>query len=430
MFNPERYTSLVSLEIEFYSKETEPTVRLKLASATSRKVLKSDVLLEPILPDYSFLKLEQMHSKKYKLSSGFIPYSEARILTQKVFEWIKENAKTSWDCDFTFSVMFKDFGILGTPNVSRLNILKMILHYPEDKVYEFFPDRKLYPRSKSIRNIYPTSKFYVDSPSSLSSNSFTFPLRKYYGIDFTSLDSGSLRYRYLGGTDYHDKFDSCFAVVDLSIDCLRHCISNPSLTTDEKIFLDEMLKRNQRVINAYSSPDALKKEFPEITMMADLTTHKQIVDTMYPYVRDKVFKLLSESHMEKGFINYDSDQGKLQIKDTKIDNAYLLEGIDIFDSTVVGNVSNCDVFNTVINNSDIFMSNLFNGSKATNSFFDNSYLNNNSTLIDCDIMGSNTIISGRLDGGRLISGRVATDQAKISDMTEIISFEKIPHKWQ
>jgi hypothetical protein len=40
-------------------------------------------------------------------------------------------------------------------------------------------------------------------------------------------------------------------------------------------------------------------------------------------------------------------------------------------------------------------------------------------------MGMNTIISGVVDGGRLVSGRVVSSQAKISDMTEIISFEKI-----
>jgi hypothetical protein len=425
MFTQERYTSLVSLEIDFYSKETEPSVRMQLASTTSRKVLRSDILMEPILPNFDFLKLEQMHSKKYRLTSGFLPYSEARLLAYKIFDWIKENGKTTWDCDFSFSLMFNDFGILGTPNVSRLNILKMILHYPEEQVYERFPERKNYPRSKSIKNIYPSSKFYIDTPSSLSSNSFTFPLRKYYGIDFTSLDNGSLRFRYLGGTDYQDKIEKCFEVIDLSIDCLRHCIANPSLTSAEKDSLESILQSNQKIVNAYSSAVALKENFPDITLMTDLTTNMQIVDTMYPYIRDRVFKLLSESRMTRGFINYDSDQGKLQIKDTVIENAYLLEGIDIFDSKVTGNICNCDVFSTEIRDSDIFMSNLFNRSRAYNSFFDNSYLNNNSSLVDCDIMGTNTIVSGKVDGGRLISGRIVSHQAKISDMTEIISFEKI-----
>ena len=129
MFTQDRYTSLLSLEIDFYSKENEPSVRMQLASVSSRKVLKSDILMEPVLPNFDFLKLEQMSSKKYRLTSGFIPYSEARLLSYKIFEWIKNNGKTSWDCNFSFSIMFNDFGILGTPNVSRLNILKMILHY-------------------------------------------------------------------------------------------------------------------------------------------------------------------------------------------------------------------------------------------------------------------------------------------------------------
>jgi hypothetical protein len=425
MFSQEKYSALISLEIEFYSKESELSVRMQMASVTSRKVLRSDILMEPVLPDFSFLKLEQMRSKKYKITSGFLPYSEARLLATKVFDWVKENGKTTWDCNLSFSIMFNDFGIMGTPNVSRLNILKMILHYPEAAVYSIFPDRKNFPRSKSIKNIYPTSKFYIDTPSSLSSNSFTFPLRKYYGIDFTSLDSGSLRFRYLGGTDYHEKFDKCFEVIDLSVDCLRHCIKNPGLTQSEKEELSSILEDNQKIVDSYSSVDSLKKNFPNITLMSDLTTNFTILNTMYPYIRDRIFKLLSESKMNRGFINYDSDQGKIQIKDAKVENAYLLEGIDIFDSEVNGNISNCDLFNTTIKDSDIYMSNLFNKSRATNSFFDQSYLNNNSSLVDCDIMGSNTIISGFLDGGRLISGRVAVRQAKISDLTEIISFEKI-----
>jgi hypothetical protein len=425
MFIQERYNSLISLEIDFYSKEHEPSVRMQMASITNRKVLKGDILMEPILPNFDFLKLEQMQSKKYRLVSGFIPYSEARLLSYKIFEWIKNNGKTSWDCDFSFSLMFNDFGLMGTPNVSRLNMLKMILHYPESKIYELFPEREKYPRSKSIKNIYPSSKFYIDTPSSLSSNSFLFPLRKFYGIDFTSLDTGSLRFRYLGGTDYQDKIESCFKVIDISIDCLRHCIKTSNLTEEEKETLEQLLESNQRIINSYSSIEALKENFPDIVLMTDLTTNSQIVGTLYPYIRDRVFKLLSESRMTKGFINYDSDQGKLQIKNTDIKNAYLLEGIDIFDSKIAGNISNCDIFSSEILNSDIFNSNLFNRSKATNSFFDQSYLNTNSILVDCDVMGTNSIISGKMDGGRLISGRVVTNQAKISDMTEIISFEKI-----
>lgn len=425
MFSQEKYSALVSLEIDFYSKENELSVRMQIASVTSRKVLKSDILMEPVLPDFSFLKLEQMKSKKYRITSGFLPYSEARLLTAKIFDWIKENGKTSWDCDFSYSIMFNDFGIMGTPNVSRLNILKMILHYPEAAVYSLFPERKNFPRSKSIKNIYPSSKFYIDTPSSLSSNSFMFPLRKYYGIDFTSLDTGSLRFRYLGGTDYHEKFDGCMQVVDLSIECLRHCIKNPGLTLAEKDELSLILEDNHKIVDAYSSAEAFKKSFPNITLMSDLTTNYTIVSTMYPYIRDRIFKLLSESKMQRGYINYDSDQGKIQIKDANIENAYLLEGIDIFDSKVNGNISNCDLFNTTVKDSDIYMSNLFNKSRAANSFFDQSYLNNNSSLVDCDVMGSNTIISGAMDGGRFISGKLVVKQAKISDMTEIISFEKI-----
>jgi len=409
MFNQEN--ACISIEIEFYSEHNESSIATQISSLTNKKILNKK---EEITSKFN-LKLDNVN-EKYKITSGFLPYSEIKNLMHTIFDWIKKNGKTSWDCDFCFNIEIGN---------SKLNPLKIILHYPEEKVYTLFPERKKYPHSKSIKNVYLSNRFYTDTLSSLSNDNFLFPFKKYYGIDFTSLDIGFLRFRYIGGFKYHENIEKCLTIINLSLDCLKHCVLKYDLTQAEKKSLDSILKDNKNIINSYISVDALKNNFPDITLMIDLSTNSQLINAFYPNIRDRLFKLLLETRMKKGYINYDSAQSKLQIKDAHIDNSYLYEGIDIFDSVINGNILNCDLFSTEIKNSDIFKSNLFNKSKATHSFFDQSYLNNNSTLNDCNITGDNTILSGIVEGGRIISGKIVSRIAKISDTTKIVSFEKI-----
>lgn len=404
----------ISFELEFYSKEDETSIISQLSSVTNKKIIFLSKSLEITTFD---LKLEKIDGK-YRIISCFLSYAEIKKLLNTIFDWIQKNGKTLWDCDFCFNIKVSNIS-------SKLNPLKILMCYPEEKVYSLYPERKNYPHSKSIKNTCLISTFNIDSSMGLSSDSFMFPFKQYYGIDFSYLSFGFLKFRYVGGVKYHEDAKKCIDVIDLSVKCVKHCISSYTLTLDEKKQLNSILKDNKNIINSYQSADAFKKNFPDITLTIDLTTNSQISNSFYPYIRDKLFKLLSETRITKGYINYDSDKSKIQIKDAHIHEAYLFDNIDIFDSNIGGNISNCDLFSTQIKDSDIFKSNLFNNSKAINSFFNQSYLNNNSTLKDCNISGSDTIISGIIENGQINSGKIVSRLAKISDNTKIISFEKI-----
>jgi hypothetical protein len=158
--------------------------------------------------------------------------------------------------------------------------------------------------------------------------------------------------------------------------------------------------------------------------MVNLQSDKRVIDTMYPYIRDKIYNLLIECNFQRGYLNYDSNNGKLQIKDAEINNAYLIDNIDIFDSKIEGTISNCDIFQSEIKESEIFRCNLFDRSKAINCYLYNSYVNGNSILNESTVEGDLGIFSGKMKDGVFVSGKI-TQSANLSDTTKVISYQKI-----
>ena len=177
-------------------------------------------------------------------------------------------------------------------------------------------------------------------------------------------------------------------------------------------------------MNSYSSVKAFRKNFPEVVLLANLIEEERVLDTIYPYVRDRIFNLMSECEIKKGYINYNSDNGKIQLKDAIIEKCYVIDGIDIFDCEITGTIINCDIFSSKIKNAEIFSSNLFDSSKANNCYVYNSYINSSSIITDCTFEGNLAILSGKMENGTLISGKVS-EKAKISEGTTVLSYEKI-----
>ena len=78
--------------------------------------------------------------------------------------------------------------------------------------------------------------------------------------------------------------------------------------------------------------------------MVDLKTADQIVEMYYPKMREKIFELLTKADLNEGLINYDSDTGRMQLKDADLMRCFEIEGMDIVDCKIQGNVINCDLF--------------------------------------------------------------------------------------
>ena len=129
--------------------------------------------------------------------------------------------------------------------------------------------------------------------------------------------------------------------------------------------------------------------------------------------------------MEEGIINYDSDISKVQIKDAKLLDCFEIEGIDIVECVVQGNLTNCDIFTSTIKNSCNTFCNFFNESKVISSKMENCYVAKGVECEDCYVFGKKGVFSGHMTGpGIFREGRI-TKFAKFDKSVEVIEKEKI-----
>ena len=157
--------------------------------------------------------------------------------------------------------------------------------------------------------------------------------------------------------------------------------------------------------------------------MVDLKTYDQIIEMYYPKMREKIFELLTKADLKSGLINYDSDTGRMQIKNAELMRCFEISGVDIVDSKIQGNIIRCDLFTCELVNSSMTECNLFGASDTTDCKIEDSYVSRNVMCKDSYIYGMRGVFSGEMEGGIFRKGR-ATKLARFEN-TEIIELEKI-----
>ena len=127
--------------------------------------------------------------------------------------------------------------------------------------------------------------------------------------------------------------------------------------------------------------------FPDITLFVDLNQYQHVLESVYPQLRERIFKLIIGGGVTEATINYDTRRRMLQIKGAELKRSILLEGIEFYECKIEGDVSNCLFENCIIKNSKLVGCSIFSNNSVTFS-----------KLIDCDYLGeSNEINSSFLD---------------------------------
>jgi len=342
----------------------------------------------------------------------------------KALKWIRENGSTNERCSIHINLAFDGKKLGPITNMSNLDIGKFVLNFDENKVYEAFPNRRDSVYAKSIKFIVPLSGMTQPSPEKNLWKNYMFVKEKYYGINFSKVPKGYIEFRYLGGKDYENRYSTILSLTEHFITSLYETLVNPQYSESDLKVLDKILEKHKTVIESYRTYSSFKEKFPNIHLMIDLKTADQIVEMYYPKIREKIFDLITKADMNEGFINYDADTGRIQIKDAKLMRCFEINGIDIVDSIIQGNIVNCDIFSCDLKNSSIFESNLFGATVAEDSKIEESYVSRNVICEDSYVFGKRGVFSGEMVGGIFRQGR-ATKLARFGDNTEVIEIEKI-----
>ena len=418
------YSAQVGFEFEFYSNLNRNEIALNLGKVLGKKILVFKKYHSKFIPTKDIFKLEPDYSggsKMVELITGPIPYFEALPILIKTLKWIDQNGYTDKKCAFQFGVSIDTSIYPEISSVSQLNILKFILGFDENFIYNRFPERQGSLYAKSIKRIIPSNRFVEPSNISfIDKNLFEVPIEKNMGINFLKLPEGYFEVRYLGGKDYQKRYNPIKEVIDYIITYTFQTLQTNDYFSDNdlktlKMTLGEVYKSASTFIDTKS----FEKNYPHLNIMIDLRSDPQILKTFFVTIREVLYDLIVENNIKEGVINYDTNLGKFQIKDTETSRAYLLKDYDILDSKISGNLLNCRIFScdlsdSMIEDSDLVTSNEVQRSKIINTDINftnvvhDSYIDNRLKEINCEVYGG-IIRSGFI--GKL---------ASISPETEVV----------
>jgi hypothetical protein len=215
-----------------------------------------------------------------------------------------------------------------------------------------------------------------------------FPNSDFFATDFSQLSSGKLNVNYISGKDYTRKKKEAVETLNIIIEHLYTTLTeNYTYSNQEKLRISSMVKDFRKAIDSTRSVLGFKSAFPEIDLYIDLNQMPHLVESVYPQIREKIFRLIIGGGITEATINYDTKRARLQIKNAKITRSILLEGIEFFNCEIEGDVNNCLFDNCIIKNSKLENCSIFSNNSVKFS-----------KLLDCDYLGeSNQITSSFLD---------------------------------
>lgn len=415
----------VGFEFEMYSNyDVNKTVTL-LSRELNKKISIETKAHSDFKPTADHFKVEPDMSggaKLIELVTGSLPYQDARIVMIKVLKWIKENGKTGERCGIHMNISF-DPSVCGDTFLSHMNILKFILEFDEDFVYKLFPKREGLVYAKSIKFIVPRERYQFSDIKNVGIHNFIVPTEKYYGVNFQKLIKNYLEFRYLGGDKYETKTTELLELLDHFILQLYNVAKDPSLSDENHNQLRKILKKYEHLSKAYLSFVEFKRYYPTVGFLVDLDSDDRRINTYWPVIRDRLFNLLNQSNLKDGIINYNSDTGRLQLRDANLNDSFKIENVELISCKIRGIVKECDLFRCEIENAEMYSCNIFNGCKVKGAKIENSYTNMTCELTDCYVYGKKTLMNGKMIGGVFREGRI-TNMSQF-DNTEKVEFEKI-----
>lgn len=426
--------SKIGCEFEFFSnlplEETARSIakyigkRVVIPMALSNILEPKPLYHSPVNPSADIFKLEPDYSggkNMCELVTGPMSYREARNVLIKVFEWINSNGYTNERCSTHANISIDPNKIPTLSLIPQVQIAKFILDFDEQRIYDVFPERAESVYARSIKNIRPNKVlFYSPGLEEFSRATLTLPAdEKYFGVNFLKAEKGYLEYRYMGGKDYQKKTRKILELIDYYILHLYNTLNfNGVFSENDRTKYKAMMEKQQIYYKSFIKYGEFKKNFPDIEVSMDLQHDDQTLQAVWGNLRDKLFDLVVSGAMKKGKFNYDTEAGRFQLRNTKIENCKVSD-IEFIECEVQGIISrswfyNCEVKNSRIEHSVAMKENVFNFSKISDT-----PLHMTNICNDCFIENKRHVINCEVNDGVIRNGEIGK-LAKISKETMIV----------
>lgn len=432
MYNNEELNAIqhsrMGFEFEFFSNKKLEQVKQDLTRLLGKRIHVEDACHSDFQPNGDVFKIEPDNSGgsgMIEFITGPLPYAESKLILAKTLKYIRETGYTNERSSIHCNVSFDTNELGDICNISKLDIGRYILRFDEEYVYKLFPNRRDSVYAKSIKYMMPYD-MTINNPGFNEWTNYLMAQTKYYGINFEKTAKGYLEYRYMGGKDYCKKYSEIITLIEYFLTSLYNCLTDPTFNDKDKEQLQKTIDEHKLLTTAIENYDNFKGIMKEIGLSVDLNTDEQRIISYWESIKPKLYDVVIKNGMKNGIINYDSDTGRLQIKDAKIDSCFEIVGIDIVDCSInQGNLTNCDIFSSTIENSCNISCNMFNETIVKSSKLENCYVAKGVTCDNCYVYGKKGIFSGTMTGPGIFREGRTTKFAKFEKSVEVIEKEKI-----
>ena len=326
-----------------------------------------------------------------ELVTGAVPYYSARLMIINVCSLIEKNGYTNDRSSIHLNISFDKNKIEDKNRISKMNVLKFILDFKENQVFKFFPERKDSAYAKSIKFILPNKDTYFFDGKTINQQNFIYPDSKYYGINFEKRHSNYLEFRYIGGADWEKKTSTILHMLDSFLVQLWNSTESKRFTDLNALELKKILADNKRIIDSRRNWREIEKNWKHIQFSVDLNKEDKIVDIYWANIKEQVMRLFTHGAISKGHINYDTDTGRVQVKDGKLSYCVELDNYDFINCHIRGEVSHSDLFQCQLEGSDVDECNFYDNCQINSSKVKNSYIHKSCHANDAYIYGTNGI---------------------------------------
>jgi hypothetical protein len=370
----------LGFEFEFFSPINRENLAALFEKALGRKIVWSNSYKSGIPVTESQFKLEADFSggfKMHELVTAPLPYSEAVNVMFRAMNIIAENGFTSDRCGLHINLSFDKESINLPISLENLNTLKFILNLDEAKVYELWPNalnKTQKPYKGSVNFIYPKNKFIAETALHIKPDptQFNIPQSKYFGLNFSKLAEGYLEIRYAGGTNYQTKKSEAVQLINYLTELTYSTLENNSnYSLAEKQQISKILEKQKETLLAVKSFENLKKAYPNIKVAVDLLSDKPIIESNFANLKDSLFDMIAFGNLKSGIVNYDTSTKRIQVKDARLKDGFGINGVDLFNCIIEGEVTNCLLHSCKIKSSLIKESVIYTNNEIRHSLLKN-----------------------------------------------------------
>ena len=408
-------------EFEFYMKDLSfyKTLELLNKELAPVKVHGFRHYHADFTPDNNNFKIEpdlSGGSNMVELITGPMQYTDAKFYLIKILKFIQNYGYTNEKASIHFNLSFS-----GEKNLNDLNVLKLILNTNEEEIYSFYPSRKGNIYAKSVKNIIPFKEydFFNISIESVK-NSLYVPEDKYYGINFTHINSPKenqrLEYRYIGGEDYEKSIGNIIYFLDRFIIDSYNSI-DVGFNQNDCDNLEVYLERNIDKYKSFSKYDNFLVEYPNIQLQVDQSNLYELVSSYFLRIYDRLWDVIeSTDGLKDCILNYVTATQKLEIIDATVKGIFPINSIEFVNCILLeGIFEKCNFYGCEISKSDISKSKIEASEVKSSKVL--SCRVENTTLTECFFMSG--FLNGDMNGGIFRSGELGP-YSSISPETKIV----------